>query len=214
MLNNSILLVDDEEIVRRGCQRILEAEGYSMDLALSGKDGLKKALSRSYDVVITDMKMPDISGMEIIRELKHKRPEMPVIMMTGYASVSTAVEAMKTGADDYITKPFEPDEIIDSVKNVLAKAFRDTEQEAESSPSQAIIDREQVMAVLNRTIEDDKFWADLMSQSSKALTGYNLSSAAKAAIVTGDINWIREHVGELTDVQLAFLMHRLQMESW
>jgi DNA-binding NtrC family response regulator len=214
MLNQSILLVDDEEIVCRGCQRILEAEGYSMDLALSGKDGLKKALSRPYDVVITDMKMPDISGMEMIRELKHEKPEMPVIMITGYASVSTAVEAMKTGADDYIPKPFEPDEIISSVKNVLAKAFRDTEQEAECSPSQAIIDREQVMAVLNRTIEDDKFCADLMSQSSKTLTGYNLSSAAKAAIVTGDINWIRKHVGELTDAQLAFLMQRLQRESW
>ena len=107
----SILIVDDESVVCKSCEKILKPKGHEVDSALSGQEALGKIEKKSYDVVITDLKMPGIDGMKLLNIVKEKYEEVDVIMITGYASIDTAVEAMKLGAFDYIPKPFTPEEL-------------------------------------------------------------------------------------------------------
>lgn len=114
-----ILFIDDEEIVLRSCRRIFAGSGYEIDTAMSGEEGLSKALNQDFDLVVTDLKMPGIGGMEVLNRLRKSRPDTTVIIFTGYASVDTAREALKNGAFDYIPKPFTPEEIREVIKNAL-----------------------------------------------------------------------------------------------
>jgi len=106
-----ILVVDDEEIVIRSCLRILEGNGYEIDVAHDGHDALRKVESNTYDVMILDIMMPNLGGLEVLRRVKETHPDIDVIMITGLSQIDTAVQAMKLGAFDYISKPFEPDEL-------------------------------------------------------------------------------------------------------
>jgi len=119
--NPRILVVDDEMIVCESCKRILEEEGYEVDTALSGKEALEKMKENPYDIVITDLKMPEIDGMEVLRTFRKEYPDAIIIMITGFSTVETAVEAMKLGAFDYIPKPFTPDEVSIIVKKAIEK---------------------------------------------------------------------------------------------
>lgn len=114
-----ILFIDDEEIVLRSCRRIFAGSGYEIETAMSGEEGLSKALNQDFDLVVTDLKMPGIGGMEVLTRLRKSRPDTTVIIFTGYASVDTAREALKNGAFDYIPKPFTPEEIREVIKNAL-----------------------------------------------------------------------------------------------
>ena len=106
-----ILVVDDEEIVIRSCLRVLEGNGYEIDVAHDGHEALRKVESNTYDVMILDIMMPNLGGMEVLRRVKETHPDIDVIMITGLSQIETAVQAMKLGAFDYISKPFEPDEL-------------------------------------------------------------------------------------------------------
>lgn len=123
-----ILVVDDEPIVCKSCVKVLEPENYSVTTTQSGREGSEKGVTGDFDVVIVDLKMPDVDGMQVLRAIKEKQPEVEVIVITGYSTVSTAVEAMKLGAIDYLPKPFTPDEL--SV--VVDKAFEKRELIAEN----------------------------------------------------------------------------------
>ena len=116
-----ILVVDDEMIVCESCQRILEEEGYEVEIALSGKEAFEKMKAHPFDIVITDLKMPGIGGMEILKTFRKEYPDSIIIMITGFSTVETAVEAMKLGAFDYIPKPFTPDEVSIVVKKAIEK---------------------------------------------------------------------------------------------
>jgi len=116
-----ILVVDDEMIVCESCQRILEEEGYEVETALSGKEAFEKMKAHPFDIVITDLKMPGIGGMEILKTFRKDYPDSIIIMITGFSTVETAVEAMKLGAFDYIPKPFTPDEVSVVVKKAIEK---------------------------------------------------------------------------------------------
>ena len=116
-----ILVVDDEMIVCDSCQRILEEEGYEVETALSGKEAFEKMKTHPFDIVITDLKMPGIGGMEILKSFRKDYPDSIIIMITGFSTVETAVEAMKLGAFDYIPKPFTPDEVSIVVKKAIEK---------------------------------------------------------------------------------------------
>jgi len=116
-----ILVIDDEEIVHESCNRILGGEGYVVEKAFTGQEGLKKMEKKSYDLVITDLKMPGISGMEALKKIKDDNPDIGIIMITGYSTAETAVEAMKLGAFDYLPKPFTPDELTSVVSKALEK---------------------------------------------------------------------------------------------
>ena len=114
-----LLIIDDEDIVLKSCRRILNETNYEIDTATSGTDGLEQMELKDYDVVITDLKMPGISGIDVLRTIKKNKPNTLVIIFTGYASVESAREALKLGAFDYIPKPFTPEEFRDVVENAV-----------------------------------------------------------------------------------------------
>ncbi|OHB80476.1 MAG: Fis family transcriptional regulator [Planctomycetes bacterium RBG_16_64_12] len=119
MKSARILVVDDEEVVCKSCHRLLSEEGHRVDTSLDPRDGLAMAEQNPYDLIIVDLKMPGISGMEFLQRIRAVRPETEVVMMTGYAQIATAVEAMKLGAFDYIPKPFSPDQLVVTVGKAL-----------------------------------------------------------------------------------------------
>jgi len=116
-----ILVVDDEPIVCKSCVKVLRPEGYSVSTTQSGRDGIEKGASGDFDVVVVDLKMPDVDGMDVLHGVKEKQPDVEVIVITGYSTVSTAVEAMKLGAIDYLPKPFTPDELCVVVGKAMEK---------------------------------------------------------------------------------------------
>ncbi|MBU0513694.1 MAG: sigma-54 dependent transcriptional regulator [Proteobacteria bacterium] len=117
-----ILVVDDEEHIRRVLNVLLSKQGYAVGLAAGGQEALDHLTRHVYDAVLCDLRMPDLDGLEVLRRIKRHDPEVPVIIITAYASVDTALAAMKQGAYDYISKPFKEDEIL----HVLAKALERT----------------------------------------------------------------------------------------
>ncbi len=114
-----ILFVDDEDIVLRSSKRIFASSGYEIDTASSGDQGLALALTKDYDIVVTDLKMPGLGGMDVLKALRQDRPGTTVIIFTGFSSVDTAREALKNGAFDYVPKPFTPDELRSVVANAV-----------------------------------------------------------------------------------------------
>jgi DNA-binding NtrC family response regulator len=106
-----ILVVDDEAIVRESLKAWFEQDGYSVDAADSAKEGLRLCAQGKYDIALVDIKMPGMDGLEMQRRLAEADPDLTVILMTAYATVESAVKAMKAGAYDYIVKPFDPDDL-------------------------------------------------------------------------------------------------------
>jgi DNA-binding NtrC family response regulator len=119
--NPRILIVDDELSICQNCEKILAKLDYKVTYALSGYDALKMLDEYQFDVVITDLKMSHLGGMEVLRRIKEFHPEIIVIVITGYASVSSAVEVMKMGAFDYLPKPFTPQELRSIVNQALGE---------------------------------------------------------------------------------------------
>jgi len=116
-----ILVVDDEKGIREGCRRILMSEGFSADVAENGEEGLKSAKAKPYDLILVDLMMPVMSGLEMMEHVRQYDPEIIMIVITGFATIETAVEAMKHGAYDYIPKPFTPDQLLAVVNRGLEK---------------------------------------------------------------------------------------------
>jgi formate/nitrite transporter len=114
-----ILVIDDEMVVGESLRRTFQDDGYEIETVLSGQEGLQKARSEKFDLLIVDLKMPDISGLDVIKKIKEQQSDMMMVMITGYSTVDSATEALKTGAFDYIPKPFTPNEISSVVKNAL-----------------------------------------------------------------------------------------------
>ncbi len=115
----NILIVDDEDFIRQNLERILREEGYRTAVARDGKEALDLLREAPFDLVFLDLRLPDISGLEILKTIRESDPDLLVIVMTGYASVESAVEALKSGAYDYIKKPFKADVIKLIVKLAL-----------------------------------------------------------------------------------------------
>jgi DNA-binding NtrC family response regulator len=119
MARAQILVIDDEPLMRDFLEETLVRAGYGIATAADGTAGLEEIRNNAYDLVITDMKMPGLDGLALLEETKKSQPDTVVIIMTAYASVETAVQALKAGAADYIMKPFTPDEIEHVLKKVL-----------------------------------------------------------------------------------------------
>jgi len=124
MTKARILVIDDEDIVRTSCSRTLVPEGYEVALAKNGVEGIRMLGESKFDVVLTDLKMPDMDGIEVLRKIKEQWPETEVIIITGYQTVDTAVKSIKLGANDYIEKPFTPDGLLAAVTNALSSKNR------------------------------------------------------------------------------------------
>lgn len=119
-MNFTILIIDDEKNIREGLSAALELEGYSVRLAADGREGLALIERGDIDLVITDLRMPGISGEEVLSRVRGESPGIPVIVLTGHGSIDTAVDAMRNGAYDFLTKPLSLDRLILIVKRALA----------------------------------------------------------------------------------------------
>jgi two-component system NtrC family response regulator len=118
MQRSHILVIDDEPVICEGC-RLTLSEIYSVDVCNTGKEGLDTLLKGQYDLALLDMKLPDMDGMEVLRIVSQDKPGVYVIVMTGYSTVSNAVQAMKLGAFDYLAKPFTDDELVMAVEKAI-----------------------------------------------------------------------------------------------
>jgi len=121
MASERILIVDDEEGMRRLLSRVLTREGYETSTVGSGADAMRMVAGERFDLVVTDIKMPEMDGLELLQELREYEPSLPVIVMTAYGTIENAVQALRSGAYDYIAKPFETDEIKLAVAKVLER---------------------------------------------------------------------------------------------
>jgi len=125
-----ILAVDDESIILDSFRKILVFAGYSIDTVETGSEVLGLIRKNDYDFVFTDLKMPEMDGVEVTKAVKHLRPDIDVIVITGYASIETAVETVRFGAMDYVQKPFTEDELTEFVKTALIKRQANLENQA------------------------------------------------------------------------------------
>jgi ActR/RegA family two-component response regulator len=212
-----ILVMEDDLNVAKGLEMVLSEGGFDVNLAGTGELALEAFRQKRFDLLVADLRLPDIDGMEVIKQIKAQKPETEVIVITGYGTTATAVEAMKLGVHDFLPKPFTEDQIKKAIDEALQEYVEKTTiaviQKAETE-EEKLIQKREVLGVLSRTAEDTDFWTDLMESGSMALAGYKLSSEAKAAIASGDLKWINENVGELTQKQLMFIYKRLEREAW
>ena len=165
-------------------------------------------MARDYGIVLTDIRMPEIGGMRILREIKRSKPALPVVIITGYATVQSAVQAMKLGAANYIEKPFTPDTLAGAVQDALEKAA------AKEPEPQGLIHKERMIEVLERAATDAEFVTELFYKGADALEEYELTGPEKLALLTGDIQWIESYVGSLSPKQRRWLDQRLSAEIW
>ena len=114
-----ILVADDDAVIREGLRRVLGREGYQVETQPNGRLAMDRLQEASFDLLITDLKMPGMSGLEVLQAVRVLQPEMPVILITGFAAVDNAVEVMKCGAADYLAKPFTNEEILAKVRKAL-----------------------------------------------------------------------------------------------
>jgi CheY-like chemotaxis protein len=132
-----ILAVDDEAIVLDSFRKILVAAGYAIDTVESGREALGLVQKHNYDFVFTDLKMPEMDGLDVVKGVKHFSPESDVVVITGYATIESAVNAMKWGAMDYVQKPFTEDELVDFTKKCLFR--RQDRQQKRLSPTVRVV---------------------------------------------------------------------------
>ncbi|NII28712.1 sigma-54-dependent Fis family transcriptional regulator [Pseudoflavitalea sp. X16] len=118
---SNILIIDDEKAIRKTLSEILSYEGYKIDEAGDGEEGLKKFKEKSYDVVLCDIKMPKLDGIEFLDKAREANPDVPVIMISGHGTIETAVEAVKKGAYDYISKPPDLNRLLITIRNAMDK---------------------------------------------------------------------------------------------
>jgi two-component system NtrC family response regulator len=116
-----ILVIDDERVICDACELVLTERGHIIDRCMTGNNGLQAIKQGNYDIILLDMKLPDIDGMEILHVVCEKTPKPCVIVMTGYSTMANAVQAMKLGAIDYLAKPFTDDELISAIEMAFSK---------------------------------------------------------------------------------------------
>src|SRR5437016_171315 len=116
-----ILVVDDEADIRESLEALLDLEGYHVELAINATEGLKKIEAGSYDLILLDLMMPDRSGMEVLQDVRERDSETPIFMITAYGSVEVAVKALKAGANDYFSKPWDNEKLLLEIDRMIAR---------------------------------------------------------------------------------------------
>ncbi len=137
----NILVIEDDKKMRNGLVELLKEEGYHVEPAENGQMGIEIFKKKDFDAVLTDLIMPSVGGMEVLREIKRMKPKTCVIMITAFGTIENAVEALKAGASDYITKPFKIDEVQTKIRKVIA------ETEFEKYPE--LLDSDIIKAISN-----------------------------------------------------------------
>lgn len=155
-----ILIVDDELIMRESLAGWLERDGHFIDKAESGEEALQKITETRFDIMLVDMKMEGMNGLEVLKSVKDTDPDTEVIMITAYGSISSAIEAMKNGAFDYLLKPFDPNELGLLIERVIEQKTRDKEylylkeQYKERTRFESMIGQSKAMQEVFDMIED------------------------------------------------------------
>ena len=148
----TILIVDDEETLRESMARLLTREGYSVSTAGTGEEAMEALKNSAFDLVISDIFLPGIDGIEVLRRLREKKPNQLVILMTAYASLETAVDALRAGAYDYIMKPI----IHEEVKLLIRRALRQQSLMSENSLLRKQIERIRIQPHHRRLAQHQK----------------------------------------------------------
>ncbi len=133
MANERVLLVDDEPEFTELLGQRMETRGVDVDIAASGREALQKVGDKSYDAIVLDMSMPEMDGMETLKRLLESKPDLQVILLTGYASLEKGVEAIKLGAMDYLEKPAEIQKLMDKIHRAKAKKMLLVEKRSEEA---------------------------------------------------------------------------------
>ncbi|MEK7828423.1 MAG: sigma-54 dependent transcriptional regulator, partial [Deltaproteobacteria bacterium] len=162
MSKEKILIVDDEKGIRDFLEIMLKKEGYRVSSAPGGEEAMRLFNNSSYDLVISDVRMKGMGGVELLKSIKEINPETVVLMITAYASVDTAIDAMKAGAYDYITKPFKVDEVKHIIRNALDKKRLETEN-----------------ILLKRELKTKHAFGNLIGTSSRMLEIYDIIKRVK-----------------------------------
>ena len=166
--------MEDDLSVATGLEMILSEEGYTVNLADTGMLAMEAFRQKRFDLLVADLRLPDIDGMEVIKQVKAENPETEVIVITGYGTTATAVEAMKLGVHDFLPKPFTEDQIKTAIDEALKEHVEkpvETVTKKAATEEEKLIQKREVLGVLSRTAEDMDFWADLMENGSLALAG-------------------------------------------
>jgi DNA-binding NtrC family response regulator len=117
----NLLVVDDEEVICQACQRVFSRQGFEVEECIDPREGLNRATEKEYSAILLDIKMPGMDGIQFLEELRKTKPNVPVMIMTGYPSIPDAASAIRLGAADYISKPFTPEEITQAVQRMLVR---------------------------------------------------------------------------------------------
>jgi DNA-binding NtrC family response regulator len=208
MKTKKVLVIDDERIVTDSITKILEAENFEVEVAAAGRLGVELALQKEHALVLTDLRMPDIGGMRVLRDIKRARPSVPVIMITGFASVRSAVQAMKLGAAEFLEKPFAPEDLMRAVRKALYDA-----QNA-GPVEQGLVHQDEILRFLDQVATDQNLNYELMHGGADALEDFDLTGPEKLAILTADIDWIEKHVGQLNAARRKWLESRREADIW
>jgi two-component system, NtrC family, nitrogen regulation response regulator NtrX len=153
---SQILIIDDEKAIRNTLAEILSYEGYKIDDAENGEEGLKKLKEKNYDVVLCDIKMPKVDGLEFLEKAKEINADIPVIMISGHGNIDTAVEAVKKGAFDYVAKPPDLNRLLITIRNAMDKQSLVTETKVlkrKVSRVQEMIGESKALTKIKDTIE-------------------------------------------------------------
>jgi two-component system, NtrC family, sensor kinase len=139
-----VLLMEDESLLAQGFQMVLREEGYGVDLAMTGEDALNTLRIKGYDLLVADLRLPDMDGMEVVKRIKKDNPEIRVIIVTGYADIASALEAFQTGVSDYLSKPLTEREFVNAVNGAL-------KNQGEHNGKERLLRRKDVVRVLENT---------------------------------------------------------------
>lgn len=154
-MKSRILLIEDDPGAGTALQKVIKAEGYEVDWVTRGEDALRRVGEQNYQLVVTDLKLPGLSGLELVRRFHASHPKLPLILMTAHGTTETAIEAMKFGAFEYLTKPFEVEELLSVVAEGVANSLKMSEPiplGAEGTDPRGLVGRSRVMQLLYKEI--------------------------------------------------------------
>lgn len=178
-----ILVIDDEDIIHRSLHKILGRQGHQVESAFSAQEGLRKMASAPYDLVLTDLMMPEMNGIQLLEAMSTTEHAPPAIMITGYPTIKTAVQALRLGAVDYLAKPFTRDELLGPVNRMLRRGAG-AAADAKAPPADAAVSPLEARVSLN---------ARLSLEYEKLPVAQEGLEVPDTAILPGDVVFLPEH---------------------